>query len=241
VTHLLLVEDDERIGRLLSTALVANGHTVTWHRSGGDALTAASRTQFDLVLLDLGLPDVDGVSVCRELRALQPGTVLVILTARSDEMDVVVGLEAGADDYLTKPFGLTALLARVRAHLRRQGAGQEDQAGPALTCGSLTVDVASRRCTVAGHEMSLRAKEFDLLARLATEPGQAVRRESLMADVWDENWFGSTKTLDVHIAALRRRLSEVALLDGGQDLPTITTLRGFGYRLDAAVGDRDGT
>lgn len=239
MTHLLLVEDDERIGRLLATGLSANGHTVTWQQTGQAALAAARATPFDLVLLDLGLPDTDGVDVCRELRALQPATVLIILTARSGEMDVVVGLEAGADDYLTKPFGLTALLARVRAHLRRQRLLRDDEADAPFVSGDLTLDVSSRRCTVAGHEVPLRAKEFDLLARLATDRGHAVSRESLMADVWDENWFGSTKTLDVHVAALRRRLTEAATVGGDHTVPTITTLRGHGYRLEDPRGGHD--
>ena len=120
MASLLVVEDDERIGSLLESALRANGHDVTWQRTGGSALAAAGSSTYDLILLDLGLPDVDGVELCRDLRAIAPGAVIVMLTARLDEMDVVVGLEAGADDYLTKPFGLTELLARIRAHLRRR-------------------------------------------------------------------------------------------------------------------------
>jgi DNA-binding response OmpR family regulator len=232
VGKLLLVEDDEGIGRRVEAALRANGHVVTWQRTGSSALTEAERTQFDLVLLDLGLPDMDGVEVCRDLRVRQPGCVLVMLTARRDEMDVVVGLEAGADDYITKPFGLTELLARVRAHLRRQGADTV-VAVEVFADGDLVLDPHSRRCTVAGEDVDLRAKEFDLLARLARAAGRAVSREVLMADVWDENWFGSTKTLDVHIAAVRRRLDAAAALRGAPvRIPGITTLRGHGYRLD---------
>jgi DNA-binding response OmpR family regulator len=187
---------------------------------------------FELVLLDLGLPDVDGVQVCREIRLREPDCVLVMLTARRDEIDVIVGLEAGADDYLTKPFALTELLARVRAHLRR-ASGTGGTSAPAFESGDLRIEFSSRRCEVAGAEVRLRAKEFDLLARLATDVGDAVSRESLMADVWDENWFGSTKTLDVHMASLRRRLSDAAAaLDPPAALPTITTLRGHGYRLE---------
>ncbi len=227
VARLLVVEDDPTIGGGLEASLGAHGHRVVWERSGAAALRAAADRPFDLVLLDLGLPDLDGVEVCRRLRGTQPGAVLVILTARTEEMDVVVGLEAGADDYLTKPVRLAELHARIRAHLRRgaSDAGPE----PARPVGDLVVDRAARRVTVNGTEIPLRAKEFDLLARLAAEPEKAVSRETLMADVWDENWFGSTKTLDVHVAALRRRLAE---FDGAGTLPVIVTLRGHGYRLE---------
>lgn len=232
MARLLLVEDDDTIGRLLDSGLRANGHTVLWQRTGRSAISAAKGETFDLVLLDLGLPDIDGVDVCRSLRLLQPECVLVMLTARRDEMDVVVGLEAGADDYLTKPFALTELLARVRAHLRRGSAQTTAHVEP-FSWGDLVLELDSRRCLVRGVEMTLRAKEFDLLARLVAQPGQAVSRETLMADVWDENWFGSTKTLDVHVAALRRRLSEAASRwSPGAEVPTITTLRGHGYRLE---------
>lgn len=229
VSRLLVVEDDETIGSVLESSLRAHGHQVGWQRTGRGALHAATGADFDLVLLDLGLPDLDGVEVCRQLRASNPTAVLVILTARTDEMDVVVGLEAGADDYLTKPVRLAELLARVRAHLRRVAPPMSSGAQPMLTVGDLVVDTGSRRATVAGTEMPLRAKEFDLLARLAAAPEAAVSRETLMAQVWDENWFGPTKTLDVHVAALRRKLAGMAQLGA---VPRITTLRGHGYRLE---------
>jgi DNA-binding response OmpR family regulator len=238
MSRLLVVEDDLQIGTLLESALRANGHTVAWARTGADAIDLVDRQSFELVLLDLGLPDMDGVQVCREIRLREPDCVLVMLTARRDEMDVIVGLEAGADDYLTKPFGLTELLARVRAHLRRASAMGGPEA-PSFESGDLRVDFTSRRCEIRGVEVRLRAKEFDLLARLVLEPGRAVSRESLMADVWDENWFGSTKTLDVHMAALRRRLSDTAAaLDDPARLPAITTLRGHGYRLEKLPDQR---
>jgi len=231
VARLLVVEDDETSGSLLDSSLTSHGHHVSWARSARAALRTAADTELDLVLLDLGLPDLDGVEACRQLRAHQPACVLVILTARKDEMDVVVGLEAGADDYLTKPFRFAELLARIRAHLRRGPA--QPRASAVLTVGELVVNTASRRCTLGGREVPLRAKEFDLLARLAGDPGVAVSRETLMADVWDEHWFGSTKTLDVHVAALRRRLGTAAAehVDPVRP-PVITTLRGHGYRLD---------
>jgi DNA-binding response OmpR family regulator len=229
VASLLVVEDDAVIGQALVSALQAQRHQVRWVRSGEAALSEARQDMFDLVLLDLGLPDRDGVEVCREIRSRQPGCVLVILTARDEEIDVVVGLEAGADDYLTKPFRLVELMARVRAHLRRGPANLPGSR--TLRVGQLTVDVVARRAQLGSVEVQLRAKEFDLLARLAGEPGAVVGREKLMADVWDENWFGSTKTLDVHVAALRSKLAAAGERNGVR-VPRIVTLRGYGYRLD---------
>ncbi len=231
MARLLVVEDDETIGGVLESSLRAHDHTVVWHRTGRDALREAAGPELDLVLLDLGLPDLDGVEVCRQLRGAQPGAVVVMLTARDEEMDVIVGLEAGADDYLTKPVRLAELHARIRAHLRRGGPATQ----PSTVCsvGELMVDTGSRRATLGAREMVLRAKEFDLLARLAAEPGVVISREVLMADVWDEHWFGSTKTLDVHIAVLRRKFGEftdVAVI------PRISTLRGRGYRLERPDG-----
>ncbi|MFC9253486.1 response regulator transcription factor [Amycolatopsis thailandensis] len=225
---LLVVEDDDAIGGVLESTLRLHGYEVSWQRDGRTALAAAEHDDIDFVLLDLGLPDLDGVEVCRRLRAALPGAVLVILTARQEEMDVVVGLEAGADDYLTKPIRLGELLARVRAHLRRGTAPPESR--PAIAIGHLRVDTAGRRVSVGGREIPLRAKEFDLLARLAEQPGVAVSRDTLMSEVWDAHWYGSTKTLDVHIAALRRKLTESAPTP--EQAPRISTLRGHGYRLE---------
>ncbi|MEU3624403.1 DNA-binding response regulator [Amycolatopsis coloradensis] len=225
---LLVVEDDDAIGGVLESTLRLHGYEVSWQRDGRTALAAAADGGIDFVLLDLGLPDLDGVEVCRRLRAELPGAVLVILTARQEEMDVVVGLEAGADDYLTKPIRLGELLARVRAHLRRGTAPPESR--PAIAIGHLRVDTAGRRVSVGGREISLRAKEFDLLARLAEQPGVAVSRDTLMSEVWDAHWYGSTKTLDVHIAALRRKLTESSPTP--EQTPRISTLRGHGYRLE---------
>jgi DNA-binding response OmpR family regulator len=226
VARLLVVEDDETIGQVLKDSLGQHGHDVRWQRSGHDALRDATANTFDLALVDLGLPDLDGTEVCRRFREIQPGCVLVIVTARAEEMDVIVGLEAGADDYLTKPVRLAELHARIRAHLRRESAGDESQ--QVVEIGQLRIAPGARRVTVSGNEISLRAKEFDLLFRLASAPGVVVRRETLMADVWDAQWYGSTKTLDVHVAAIRRKLAE-----GGGRAPEIATIRGVGYRLEA--------
>lgn len=239
MAELLVVEDEEKIGQLLVSALSANGYRVTWCQSGARAVEAARRNAFDLVLLDLGLPDLDGIEVCRLLKRHQPQCLVVVLTARRDEMDVIEGLESGADDYLTKPFRMTELLARVRAHLRR--ASVDEFGSQTFAGGDLALDTAARRCLVRDREVALRPKEFDLLARLAADAGRAVTREALMDDVWDRNWFGSTKTLDVHIAALRHRLAEAAeWFDPPAVVPAITTLRGHGYRLESDEGCHTG-
>ena len=230
----MLVEDDARIGPLVVRALREHGHDVLWNTTGGEALETARRQGVDLVLLDLGLPDIDGIDVCRELRREQPEMVIVMLTARGEDMDVITGLESGADDYVTKPFGMTVLQARVQAHLRRLPAlgGAE-----VLRLGDLEIAPSARRCTIGDVEVPLRAKQFDLLERLARDAGRPVGRDTLMADVWDENWFGSTKTLDVHIATLRQRLNEVAGQAQGDAtaplrLPQVVTVRGVGYLLE---------
>lgn len=226
----LIVEDDATIGGVVESSLRAHGYDAVWVTEGRTALATAATVEFDLVLIDLGLPDLDGIEVCRRLRRKLPAAVLVMLTARSAEMDIIVGLDAGADDYLTKPVHLGELLARIRAHLRRVGSPAASQS---LFLGDLVLDMGSRRVTIRGSEVRLRTKEFDLLARLAREPDAAVSRETLMADVWDQDWIGSTKTLDVHVASLRSKI-------GGGDIsarvPTIRTLRGYGYRLELPTG-----
>lgn len=228
---LLIIEDDETIGRALCAALGRDGYAVRWVRSGHAALAAALDRMPDLVLLDLGLPDLDGAELCRRLRRLLPEAVVVVLSARSDEVDVVLSLEAGADDFLYKPTRLNELTARLRAHRRRKRLIEAPE-----VVGSLRIDPGPRRVWLGEAEVVLRLKEFDLLARLARDAGRAVSRETLMADVWDEHWFGSTKTLDVHIAAVRRRLAAQATTQC--PAPEISTLRGYGYRLERPAGLR---
>ncbi|MBK5286917.1 MAG: response regulator transcription factor [Acidimicrobiia bacterium] len=224
---ILVVEDDDAIGRALVGALTAQGFVAEWSTTGTDAVRSAQSVNPALVLLDLGLPDLDGVEVCRRIRQHDATLPILILTARRSEVDVVVGLDAGADDYITKPFGLAELLARVRAHLRRS---RQQPGETRFVIGDLDIDCESRRVAVAGQEIELRAREFDLLAFLAAEAGNALTRERIMSEVWDEHWFGSTKTLDMHISAVRRKLGESGADD---DTPSrITTLRGVGYRLE---------
>jgi DNA-binding response OmpR family regulator len=218
-----LVEDDEAIGVPLTRTLESQGYEVQWAPDGGEALNAAKRFPPELVILDLGLPDADGVDVCRALRSSLPDAGIIILTARHDEVDVVVGLEAGANDYITKPFRLAELLARMRVQLRGNATDVEE-----LRVGDVLVDVGARRVFVGNAELELRPREFDLLVLFASEPGHVLTRERIMTEVWDEHWFGSTKTLDVHVSALRRKLAR----EPSEERPVITGLRGVGYRLD---------
>jgi len=220
--RLLLVEDEDAIAIPLVEGLEREGFEVTSVRTGGAALPASEHV--DLVLLDLGLPDVDGTDVCRTLRQ-RSDLPIIVLTARGDELDRVLLLELGADDYVVKPFGFRELVARIRAVRRRTTpAGPSDtERPPTQDIGELRIDHRARRVFVGAEEVSLTPKEFDLLAKLAEDPGAVVRREHLIEEVWDEHWWGPTKTLDVHIASLRKKLGD----------PTwIATVRGVGYRLD---------
>ncbi|MFJ5984727.1 response regulator transcription factor [Lentzea sp. NPDC092896] len=212
--RVLLVEDDEPIAESLTRGLSRYGFEVRWVRTGAEALTAGD---FALVLVDLGLPDMDGLDVCRELRA-RGDVPIIVISARSDEVDRVVGLEIGADDYVTKPFGVREVVARMRAVLRRVQPAQRE---PEVH-GRVLIDRRGRRVHLDGGEVELTPKEFDLLAFLAEEPGAVFTREQIMEAVWDENWFGPTKTLDVHVGVLRRKLGDAASLE---------TVRGVGFRL----------
>ena len=213
--NILLVEDEDAIAAPLAEGLRREGFDVERVATGNAALAAALP---DLVLLDLRLPDMDGTEVCQRLRA-RSGVPIIVVTAKGEEVDRVVGLELGADDYVVKPFGFRELLARIRAVLRRT------QRGPSsyrLVAGSLEIDLRARRVALGGHEVELTPKEFDLLALLASDPGAVVSREHVLREVWKTDWFGPTKTVDVHVASLRKKLG---------DPRWIETVRGVGLRL----------
>ncbi|WP_307370232.1 response regulator transcription factor [Microbacterium sp. W4I4] len=240
--RILVVEDDDGIAVPLLRTLDREGYDVERVAAGAAALERAG-DDVDLVVLDLGLPDMDGLDVCRRLREQDFSGGIIILTARDGELDRVVGLDVGADDYIAKPFALAELLARMRALLRRSAGAAATaraevsaahSAAPAAE-RTLVVDVDSRRALTGGRELPLSTKEFDLLAQLDLRRGSVVTRERLMDEVWDENWFGSTKTLDVTMARLRQKLEE-----SGADV-RITTLRGVGFRLDEGSTPDSGT
>jgi len=215
--HLLVVEDDDAIATALVEVLERAGFATTRAATGAEALARVDGV--DLVLLDLGLPDMDGSEVCRRVRS-SSAVPIIIVTARGDEGERVSGLELGADDYVVKPFGRRELIARVRAVLRRSSSPSEPE-GP-QRCGPLEVDRRTRRVCMAGAPVVLTPKEFDLLALLAEDPGAVVPREQIMDEVWDPHWYGPTKTLDVHIASLRKKLSDPGLIE---------TVRTVGFRL----------
>jgi DNA-binding response OmpR family regulator len=214
--RVLVVEDDDAIGEPLVAGLKREGFDVARVRTAAAALVAPAA---DLVLLDLGLPDGHGFEVCRQLRA-RSSVPIIIVTARDDEIDRVAGLELGADDYVVKPFGFRELVARIRAVSRRT-ATPAAASGP-QRIGELEIDRRSHRVYLAGEEVALTPKEFDLLAVLAVDPGAMVTRRDILAEVWDPHWYGTSKTVDVHIASLRKKL-------GNPDW--IETSRGVGFRL----------
>lgn len=197
---ILLVEDDDGIAEPLEEGLRREGFGVDRVSTGGAALSAPAP---DLILLDLGLPDMDGYTLCRQLRS-RSQVPIVVVTARGAEVDRVIGLELGADDYIVKPFGMRELVARIRAVLRRSTDPVVTEAVQVL--GDLTVDRRTRRVLVDGQEVVLSPKEFDLLALLASDPGAVVTRQTILEEVWDPHWYGPTKTVDVHVASLRRKL-----------------------------------
>ena len=214
--HILVVEDEDTIAEPLVEGLRREGFEVDRAATGAAALEAAIP---DVVLLDLRLPDMDGLDVCRALRE-RSAVPIIIVTARGEESDRVVGLELGADDYVVKPFGLRELIARIRAVTRRTAS--RPQGHEPLRVGALTVDERARRAQLDGRELELTPKEFDLLAALARDPGAAVSRRRLLEDVWETTWYGSAKTIDVHVASLRRKLGDPGWIE---------TVRGVGFRL----------
>ncbi len=222
--RLLVVEDDKSIAEPLVAGLERQGFVVTWVRTGADALNASGH---DLVLLDLGLPDLDGQVVCRRLRE-RSEVPIVVVTARSDEIERVTMLEMGADDYVVKPFGFRELVARIRAVLRRTGQTRAREIpAEVVEAGRIKIDRRTRLVTADGRPITLTPKEYELLLYLAEDPGAVFTRDQILRDVWDENWWGSSKTLDVHIASLRRKLGDPDLVD---------TVRGIGYRLASESG-----
>ena len=217
--RVLLVEDDDAIAEPLTAGLGRYGFQVSRVRTGAEALAAPPH---EVVLLDLGLPDLDGIDVCRRLRA-GSAVPIIVVTARGEEVDRVVGLELGADDYVVKPFGFRELVARIRAVTRRAQPPAEPAPGP-QRLGRLELDRRQRLVRLDGVEVTLTAKEFDLLALLAEDPGAVLHREQILEQVWDPHWFGPTKTLDVHVASLRKKLGDPGWIE---------TVRGVGFRLVA--------
>jgi DNA-binding response OmpR family regulator len=222
---LLLVEDDKAIAETLVEGLTAVGHVVVHVATGAGALAERGH---ELVLLDLGLPDMDGRDVCRELRQRSATMPIIMLTARSEEFDRVLGLELGADDYVTKPFSLRELAARIRAVGRRtlDGSSNADDRDnvAAQMIGTMELDRRTRRVRIGGEEIALTAKEFDLLSFLANDVGGVRTRTEILETVWDAHWYGPTKTVDAHVASLRKKLG---------DHGWIEAVRGVGFRLEA--------
>jgi DNA-binding response OmpR family regulator len=216
--RVLVVEDDVGIASQLERGLARAGYEVSRVDTGAAALRMPLP---DVVLLDLGLPDIDGVEVCRRLRSISDVAIIVV-TARGAESDRVLALDQGADDCLVKPFGLAEVLARVRAVLRRR----RPVSGELLRHGALAVDLRTQRVTVGGQEVALTPKEFDILECLATDPGRVVTRAEIFERAWDAHWYGPTKVLDVHLAALRRKLGDRVPID---------TVYGRGFRLGDPV------
>ena len=227
---ILLVEDEDSIAAPLAEALEREGFATHHVATAGEALELARRAEPDVVLLDIMLPDGSGLDVCRELRQ-ESRVPIIMLTARGDEADRVVGLELGADDYVPKPFSAREVVARIRAVLRRAEEPRPERP-EALEIGDLRLDPATRSVTNGGRALDLTRKEFELLTFLMRHAGTVVTRERVIDEVWDVNWFGSTKTLDVHLSGLRRKLGD----DPAR--PTyIHTVRGVGFMF---AGPREG-
>jgi DNA-binding response OmpR family regulator len=220
--RVLIVEDDPGVREALQRGLAHGGFETVSVAEAGEALRI---DDYDIALVDLGLPDGDGALLCKELRAHHPDRPIIVVTGRRDELDVVDALDAGADDYVTKPFSLAVLTLRIRRHL--------DRSSGVVSVGALRLDRRARRATLAGEGLDLTAREFDLLMALAVSAGDAVSKGELIATVWDVHWSKSTHTLDVHISALRAKLQNSEF-----ESPVITTVAGLGYRLDAVPSNR---
>lgn len=226
--RVLLVEDDLAIAQPLARALEREGHDVQVAAEGKSALAQVRAGNQDLVVLDLGLPDLDGLEVCRTLRSEDPRLPILILTARGSEMDVVVGFEMGADDYVSKPFRSKELMARIRSLLRRGQVGELNT----LRVQDVVLDADARKAWVGTRELTLSRMEFDLLHALMREHGTTIPRERLMREVWHTHWYGSSKTLDMHVSWLRRKLGDPA-----SDSRYISTVRGVGLRFESQAGE----
>ena len=219
----LVVEDDRGVAVSLADGLADAGYQVEHVATGTAALDAEASREVDVVLLDLGLPDMDGRDVCRELRSRASNVPIIMLTARGDEFNRVLGLELGADEYVTKPFSVRELVARIRAVTRRTASNDGGDNGDPQVIGPLTIDRRARRVTMGDDILNLTAKEFDLLAFLAIDPGAVQSRTEILEHVWDANWFGPTKTVDAHVAAVRKKLG---------DARWIEAVRGVGFRFE---------
>ncbi len=226
VKTILVVDDERHIVDLLRLYLEKDGFAVVAAADGEQALAMHARQEPDLVILDVMLPKVDGFEVCREIRR-RGETPVLMLTARTDDVDSIVGLELGADDYVTKPFNPRAVVARVKAILRRSEDGRRTTRP--FEVGALRVDPRRREATVGDRRLTLRPREFDLLAALARDPGVVLTRDALLEDVWGTDFPGETRTVDVHVAEVRKQL--------GEDGPAIETVRGYGYRLVPGPAD----
>ena len=226
--RVLLVEDDLAIAQPLARALEREGHDVQIAAEGKSALAQVRAGNQDLVVLDLGLPDLDGLEVCRTLRSEDARLPILILTARGSEMDVVVGFEMGADDYVSKPFRSKELMARIRSLLRRGQVGELNT----LRVQDVVLDADARKAWVGTRELTLSRMEFDLLHALMREHGTTIPRERLMREVWHTHWYGSSKTLDMHVSWLRRKLGDFAT-----DPRYISTVRGVGLRFESQSGE----
>jgi len=226
--RVLVIEDERPIAEPLAEALQREGFEVELAGTAAEGLDAFSAREPDIVLLDVMLPDGDGREVLRQIRRAGR-TPVVMLSARGEEMDRVLGLELGADDYVTKPFSAAELVARMRAVLRRSAEAPPREAGGVLECGEVAMNLDTRAVTREEEPVELTVKEFELLRVLLQNSGRLVRRDDLVADVWDENWFGSTKTLDVHVSSLRKKLG-----DDPASPRYIHTVRGVGFRFSSA-------